>query len=82
MVGTPAPPTTPTLGGPQAVAGGGTFSFTVPTAPGVTYVIEYSGVASGGAWTPVLVIFGDGTVMTFTDTNATGAQRFYRVRAR
>jgi hypothetical protein len=81
LVGTPAPPSAPALGGPQAVAGGGTFSFSVPTVPGVTYVVEYSSVASGGTWIPVLVIFGDGSVMTFTDTNATGAQRFYRVRS-
>jgi hypothetical protein len=70
-------PWEPLLGGPQIQ--GTNFIFSFQSASQETYVVEYNNTLSGGAWTPVQMIPGDGTVLTITN-DLDASPRFYRLR--
>jgi hypothetical protein len=55
---------------------------TFPTAPGITYIVEYTDqlVEPTSVWTTLTTIVGDGTDKTFTDAGPLPAYRYYRVR--
>jgi hypothetical protein len=59
---------------------GASFSLEVATLVGKTYYLEYKNDLLAPAWTALPGVAGDGTTKVLTDTNATGARRFYRVR--
>ncbi len=59
---------------------GVSFTCTFPTAPGRNYRLERSVSLVAPSWTPLGTLAGDGTVRSLTDTAASGAQSFYRVR--
>jgi alpha-tubulin suppressor-like RCC1 family protein len=56
------------------------FSIVVPTMSGRVYRLECKDNLSDGAWTAHALVAGTGGPVTFTDSTATGSQRFYRVR--
>jgi hypothetical protein len=60
--------------------GSGMFSVSVPTLNGKQYVLEFSDSVSGGKWTALPVVPGDGTMVTLSDSQAPSQRRFYRVR--
>jgi hypothetical protein len=57
----------------------GVFSLSVPTVSGKTYTLEFKNALGDASWSPLYSILGDGTVRTLVDTNASPAQRFYRL---
>ena len=59
---------------------GASFSLQVATLVGKTYCLEYKNDLSASAWTALPGVAGDGTTKILTDSNATGARRFYRAR--
>jgi hypothetical protein len=69
---------------PQLSAGGlsGTnFSLSFPGQPGVTYVVEQTtNLVPPVTWQTVQSVLSTGAWMQITDTRATNAMRFYRVR--
>jgi len=69
---------------PQMSAGGlsGTnFRLSFPGQPGVTYVLEQTtNLAPSVTWQTVQSVLSTGALMQVTDTRATNAMRFYRVR--
>jgi ELWxxDGT repeat protein len=58
----------------------GSFSVSLPTVSGQTYFLETKRTLSETDWSILLAVFGDGSVKTLTDPNASAPQRFYRVR--
>jgi len=62
------------------VKSGSTFMVSAPTVPGKFYTLQYQNTI-GGTWTPITAttISGNGSARLLQDTNATVAQRFYRV---
>jgi hypothetical protein len=42
--------------------------------------VEYKNTLSATSWTPLSTIPGTGSMTTVTDSTASGAMRFYRVR--
>jgi hypothetical protein len=58
----------------------GTFRFSVPTAAGQRYILEFADSIPGANWTPLSTITGDGAIKILSDVNATNQQRYYRVR--
>lgn len=57
------------------------FSLTLPvTDSGKRYRLEFKGSLADTNWSSLAAAVGDGFVKSLIDTNATGAQRFYRVR--
>jgi hypothetical protein len=68
----------PLLLSPTRQAGG--FSFTVQTAAGFNYLVEYKDNLRDTAWLPLQWVLGDGQVHTVMDNTASGPTRFYRVR--
>lgn len=50
------------------------------TNTGLTYTVEYAGTLPADNWTALTTLSGDGTERIVSDSNATGPQRFYRVR--
>jgi alpha-tubulin suppressor-like RCC1 family protein len=56
------------------------FTVTLPTWSGKVYSLEYKASLSPSTWTALPLVAGDGGLKTLTDSTATGAQRFYRVR--
>jgi len=58
---------------------GTNFFFSFQSASNQTYVVEYNNTLSGGAWTPVQMLSGDGTVMTITN-GLLSSPAFYRIR--
>jgi hypothetical protein len=58
---------------------GTNFIFSFQSASDQTYVVEYNDTLSGGVWTPVQMISGDGTVLTITN-GLNSSQAFYRIR--
>jgi hypothetical protein len=75
------------LGGPagnpvilSASYSGGQFNVVVQTASGRSYSLEYKDSLGASTWTGLPAIQGNGTPQVLTDSNATVAQRFYRVR--
>jgi hypothetical protein len=69
---------------PQLTVGGlsGTnFSLSFPGQPGVTYVVEQTtNLALPVTWQTVQTLVSTGALMQITDTRATNAMRFYRMR--
>ena len=75
---------TPTNQPPSIVAARFTnqiFSAAVPTLTGRSYVLEFKTSLNQTNWTALPAINGDGTVRWLTDSTATNAQRFYRIRS-
>jgi hypothetical protein len=60
---------------------GTTFSFSFSSQPSVTYIAEYATELPPAQWHLLDTIPGDGSDKTVTDSNLTGQQRYYRVRA-
>jgi uncharacterized delta-60 repeat protein len=60
---------------------GSTVSVTAWTADGKQYHLEYKDSSSEGDWKLVTSVAGYGGEGLFVDPNATGAQRFYRLRS-
>ena len=58
----------------------GVFGLSIPTQSGRTYRLEFRDSMTSGAWIGLPLVAGTGFSKTLSDTNATGAQRFYRVR--
>jgi hypothetical protein len=56
------------------------FSFTLPTECGRVYRLEYQTNLGDLNWNASPLVAGNGTNITFTDTNSAADQRFYRVR--
>jgi hypothetical protein len=60
--------------------GDASFSVSLPTRSGRVYALEFKDSLADPAWTGLPLLAGDGGLSTLTDSTATGAQRFYRVR--
>jgi uncharacterized delta-60 repeat protein len=58
---------------------GGPLGFTLPTVPGVTYILETKATLSDATWTVSQTITGDGSTRTLQAAIA-GVQGYYRVR--
>jgi hypothetical protein len=70
-----------TAGSARYNAAAGTFSASLRTANGVTYIVEYKDNLNTVPWTTLPPpIVGDGTVKSFTDPGPLPPMRFYRVR--
>jgi hypothetical protein len=65
---------------PLGVATNG-FRFSFTSLAAVLYIVEFMDSLAAGTWTELERRFGVGGVEIVTDTSATGAARFYRVRA-
>ncbi len=59
---------------------GASFTGTVPTVTGRNYILERSPSLAAPTWTPLTTLSGNGSILPFTDSAATGPQQFYRVR--
>ena len=57
-----------------------TFSVTLPTQSGRVYALEFKDSLSDDRWTALPLVAGNGRLLKLSDSSATGAQRFYRVR--
>jgi hypothetical protein len=71
-------PSLPAFLPPQLNAGRAWLRFA--TVSGQLYFVEYKDALTDPDWAPLRIVSGDGTVITITDTNAAGPQRFYRLR--
>ena len=70
---------TPALSGISIT--GSTVSITVPSTPGLVYMLEYKDLLTDTSWTPLPPpATGTGGILLLQDTNATAPNRFYRVR--
>jgi hypothetical protein len=49
------------------------------TAPGKAYEVQWSPNLSGGSWSTLTTVSGDGTVASCSDTNSTATVRYYRL---
>jgi hypothetical protein len=63
----------------QAFLSNGEFQFSFDAATGTNYTIQYTSTLPG-PWTSVLTIVGSGGPVTIIDPNASGPQRFYRLK--
>lgn len=59
---------------------GNTFSFDFDSLTGLRYTVEYSTSLEEDDWHPKIIILGDGTPKTVTDSTASGPTKFYRIR--
>jgi hypothetical protein len=59
---------------------GNSFSLSVPSSSGTSYVLEYKDSLSAPNWSALPEATSAGGVLTLTDSAATNALRFYRVR--
>ena len=50
------------------------------TAPGKAYEVQWASNLSGGVWSALATVSGDGTVANCSDTNMTATVRYYRLR--
>jgi hypothetical protein len=50
------------------------------TAPGKAYEVQWSSNLSGGSWSTLATVSGDGTAARCFDTNLTATVRYYRLR--
>jgi uncharacterized repeat protein (TIGR01451 family) len=57
----------------------GTFSFSIPTADGVVYRVEYRDQLTDPAWSELLTFTGNGSVKLIPDPGPLPPTRFYRV---
>jgi EamA domain-containing membrane protein RarD len=58
---------------------GTTFTLSVPTQVGFSYILEYKNSLSDANWTVVQTLAGIAGTITLTDAGATGSRRFYHV---
>ncbi len=65
----------PALVNPQSSSG--SFSFSLQTAPGQGYTIQYTDNLANPSWTTLYSFVGDGSLQSVTDSPGV-AQRFYR----
>jgi len=72
------PPAAVTIANPAYSAGTMTFSFT--TQANHTNYVEYKNTLSDPTWIPLRAVSGSGSVTNISDSTASGATRFYRVR--
>jgi hypothetical protein len=59
---------------------GGVTSFSFLTQSGHTHYVEYKTFFTDPSWTALQTVPGNGSVTNISDSTASGAQRFYRVR--
>jgi alpha-tubulin suppressor-like RCC1 family protein len=64
----------------QPVRNGNSFSMQALTLPSQTYEFEYKNSLDDPNWSSLLRFYGEGAWQLLTDTNASGPERFYRVR--
>jgi hypothetical protein len=64
------------------VHSGNTTTFSFVTQSGHTHYVEYTTSLNPTSWTLLQTIVGDGTTANVSDTSASGAARYYRVRSR
>ncbi len=57
-----------------------TFSVTLPSQSGRVYALEFKVSLTDDSWTALPLVAGNGRLLRLSDSAATGAQRFYRVR--
>jgi len=57
-----------------------TFSVTLPSQSGRVYALEFKVSLTDDNWTALPLVAGNGRLLKLSDSSATGAQRFYRVR--
>ncbi|HEX4645776.1 MAG TPA: S8 family serine peptidase, partial [Verrucomicrobiae bacterium] len=67
----------PSLVNPQVI--GGNLTFSIQTAGGHTYTLEYKNSLTDPTWTALQTFNGDGSLKTITNTLSAAPQRFYRV---
>ena len=72
------PPTGPALFNPAWR--GSTFSVSLQTIAGKAYFLQSKSAPTDPVWSPVSAILGNGGVKSVSDSTATTASRFYRVR--
>ncbi len=64
----------------RIVKAGSVVTLSYTTISGSNHVVQYSATPATNSWTSILPgVFGDGSVMSQTDTNATAPARFYRI---
>jgi alpha-tubulin suppressor-like RCC1 family protein len=56
------------------------FTVSLPSTLGKIYSLEFKDSLDGADWKTLPLVVGDGSVKTLSDTSASTAQRFYRVR--
>ena len=59
---------------------GSAVTLQLPTQSGRIYRLEYDSSLTGTNWSPSGIVPGNGSLQNLTDTSATNASRFYRVR--
>ena len=59
---------------------GNTFTTSLLTLNGKSYVLEYKNALADANWIPAVTNVGNGSMQVLIDTNATTASRFYHVR--
>ena len=59
---------------------GATFSVSQPTQSGRVYALEFKESLADSSWMALPLVAGNGGLLRLTDSSATSAQRFYRVR--
>jgi hypothetical protein len=59
---------------------GDSFTLSVPTSNGTSYVLECKDLRSATNWLALPAVADSNGVLTLADSVATNAQRFYRVR--
>ena len=63
-----------------AVLAGHTLSFSLPTDPGHSYVLEYKSSLTDATWTPLQILPGNGGPVSFHDDTSLNPVRIYRIR--
>ena len=66
---------------PARDSGNGSFQFSFPTQPGVSYVVEFTEDLTSPDWTPLETVDGDGDARVAVDPSPDAPKRFYRVRS-
>jgi uncharacterized delta-60 repeat protein len=59
---------------------GGNFNITFSTLTNTAYVLEYNNSLAMRAWTPLALIFGDGSTKMLADPSPGTPERYYRLR--
>ena len=57
---------------------GGNISISIPTQAGPSYTVFYKNSLQDAAWKLLTIIQGNGATKSYTDTSASGSQRYYR----
>jgi len=64
----------------DVVRSGATFSVTLQSQSGSVYALEFKDSLTDNRWTALPLVAGNNRLLRLSDTTATVAQRFYRVR--